>query len=93
LGAVRSRDRTAELVDAAGRRPIYIHDAKTYNVRRNRAIKATAEDVARFGDGPVWSRADVRIRELLYAEGFALESVGGPRLDFVLSSGGIWRVH
>jgi hypothetical protein len=65
----------------------------TFRSYRNRAIKATARDLARFGQASVWSDPDMRITELKRTHGFVLESVGGPRLDFVLGPSGIWRVH
>jgi hypothetical protein len=65
----------------------------TFRFHRDRAIKASARDMARFGHAPMWSDPDLRIAELKRTHGFVLESVGGPRLDFVLGPSGIWRVH
>lgn len=65
----------------------------TFRFHRNRAIKASARDMARFEHGLMWSDPDMPIAELKRTLGFVLESVGGPRLDFVLGPSGIWRVH
>ncbi|WP_146260190.1 hypothetical protein [Rhizobium tubonense] len=65
----------------------------TFRSYRNRAIKATARDMARFGQDPIWSDANMSITELRRTHGLILESVGGPRLDFVLGPSGVWRVH
>jgi hypothetical protein len=66
---------------------------RTFRSNRNRAIKATARDLARFGHSPFWIDPDPRITELKQTDGLALESDVSPRLDFSLSPSGIWRVH
>jgi hypothetical protein len=63
-----------------------------FHFRRGLAVRATEYDIARFGHPSIAQGLAMRpgaIRD----QGMALEGVVGPRLDFVLGNGGVWRVH